>query len=73
MVDVGWAGGSEAGRLVQTELKPVLQPYGADRFFGSCFEDGVLPRAVVRSAALAHKLLLAATEKDWAQVKVHTG
>jgi hypothetical protein len=60
--------------LVQTELKPVLQPYGADRFFSLCFEDGVLPsRAVVLSAALAHKLLLAATEKDWAQVKVQTG
>ena len=41
-------GGSEAGRLVQTELKPVLQPYGADRFFSLCFEDVVLPsRAVV--------------------------
>ena len=35
-------GGSKAGRLVQTELKPVLQPYGADRFFSLCFEDVVL-------------------------------
>ena len=47
---------------------------GADRFFSLCFEDVVLPsRVVVLSAAPAHKLLLAATEKDWAQVKVHTG
>jgi hypothetical protein len=38
----GRVGGSEAGRLVQTELKPVLQPYGADRFFSLCFEDVVL-------------------------------
>ena len=46
--ETGSEAGSETGRLVQTELKPVLQPYGADRFFSLCFEDGVLPsRAVV--------------------------
>lgn len=58
---------------MQPELEAVLQPYGAARVSACDLRAaGVLSGAWLVGAALAHRLLLAAAEKDWAQVQART-